>query len=710
MKKIITAFLATFIAFNVLHAQSSKELFMPKEIKKAYENGTRSYDGKPGKNYFQNRTDYKIKAEFNPETRILTGEEVINFQNNSTENLSILYIKLYQDLFKKGSARDWDIGPEDIHDGVEIKSLIVNGKTIDVNSNKIRHNATIMRITLDNKILAGSKNKIEIKWSLIIPGKVTIRMGTYDSTNFMIAYWYPKISVFDDISGWNTTPHTGNCEFYNDYGDFDVEITVPAEYTVWSSGLLQNSKEIFTDKYLKLINKAAVSDEIIHVIAKGDRVKNDIMRKSTKHTWKFKAEYMPDFAFAMSNKYLWDATSVKVGNKRVLVHAVYNENSRDFHEVADISRKSIDYFSTKTPAIPYPYPQLVAFNGSGGMEFPGMINDGDSRDRNGTIFVTAHEIGHSYYPFYVGTNERKYAWVDEGLISFFPRKVVAEYTHDKDYKLFSDIVNRYNYSAGSFVEIPLMVSSENTGQAYRYQAYSRSAIAFYALHELLGSDKFNEGLQEYTKRWNGKHPTPYDFFFTFNEIAGEDLAWFWKPWFFEMGYPDLALGKISEKSKTTEIIVEKRGSFPVQINLKVIYKDGTEKEFKKPANIWKNGAKSYSFEVPKGEFQEIILDNTLTPDAYGNNNVWTAPHSIDKKIMQSYVGKYGPRNITYENGKLFYQRDGNAKMEMIAINDDYFRFHEIGYFRLRVIKEKGKVIALEGNYSDGHKDRNEKDE
>jgi len=566
-----------------------------------------------------------------------------------------------------------------------------------------------MAVILEDKIKAGSKNSIEIKWSLIIPGTVPVRMGTYDSTNFMIAYWYPKVSVFDDISGWNTTPHTGRCEYYNDYGDFDVEITVPAEYTVLSSGLLQNNKEIFTDKYLKLINKAAVSDEIIHVIAKGDRAKNDITKKTTKHTWKFKAEYMPDFAFAVSNKYLWDATSVKVGKKRVLVHAVYNENSKDFHEVAEISRNSIDYFSTKTPAIPYPYPQLVAFNGSGGMEFPGMINDGDARDRNGTIFVTSHEIGHSYYPFYVGTNERKYAWVDEGLISFFPRKVIAEYTNDKDYKPFGEIVNGYNYSAGSSVEIPLMVSSENTGLAYRYQAYSRSAVAFYTLHELLGSDKFNEGLQEYTKRWNGKHPTPYDLFFTFNEIVGEDLAWFWKPWFFELGYPDLALGKVSEKSKTTEIIIEKRGSFPVQINLKVIYRDGTEKEFKKPASIWKNGAKSYSLEVPKGEFQEIVLDNAFTPDAFSENNTWTAPHLIDKKTMQSYIGKYGPRNITFENGKLFYQRDGGAKMEMIAINDNYFRFNEIGYFRLRVIKEKGEVIAVEGEYSDGRKDRNERD-
>ncbi len=708
MKKLVSTVITLLLIFSMAYAQNSKDLYMPKDIKKAYEKGTRSYDGKPGKNYFQNKTDYKIKAEFTPETRILTGEEIINFQNNSPNNLSVLYIKLYQNLFKKGSARDWDIGFVDIHDGVKIKSLIVNGKKIDVNSKSVNVNSTLMRVRLSEKILPKSKNKIEIKWSLVIPGTVKIRMGAYNKTNFMISYWYPKISVYDDVSGWNVIPHKGNCEYYNDYGDFDVEITVPSIYTVWSSGLLQNPKEIYTKKYLKRIEKAAVSNEIIHVIAKGDREKSDITKKAEKHTWKFKATYMPDFAFALSNKYLWDATSVKVGNKRVLVHAVYKENSKDFHEVADISRKSIDYFSNKTPGIPYPYPQLVAFNGGGGMEFPGMINDGDARNRNRTINLTAHEIGHSYYPFYVGTNEQRYAWVDEGLITFFPKKIVGKYTNDKNYKLFADLVSKYNSTAGTANEIPLMVSSTNTGQAYRYHAYIRSSTAFYTLHELIGAEKFNKGLQEYTKRWNGKHPTPYDLFFTFNEIAGEDLAWFWKPWFFDLGYADLAIKKVNIKKKTSEIIIEKKGHFPVQINLKVIFKDGSTKKFSKPASIWKDGKKTFRFEIKKPDIKEVLLNNLLAPDAYGEDNVWTALHNISKKTMKSYVGKYGARNIILNNGELYYYRKGGSKMKMIAVDDIFFRFKELSYFRLKIIKKDEKVIAVEGYYNDGRKARNKK--
>jgi hypothetical protein len=619
MKRFIASLVFLTILFSI-HAQSTKELFMPKEIKKAYEDGTRAYDGKPGTNYFQNTTDYQIKAEFNPETRTITGSETITYKNNSKDSLSHIYIKLYQDLFKKGSARNWDLGPVDIHDGVLIKSLKINNSEIALNSIYIRRNATNMRVNLPEKILPKSITKIEIDWEVIIPGTIPVRMGTYHGTNFMIAYWYPKMAVYDDIRGWNSVPHTGSCEYYNEFGDFEVEITVPKEYNVWSSGLLQNAKEIYSKKYLDKMEKAANSDEIIRVITKEGRLENKITKDAEKHTYKFKARNLPDFAFAVSNSYLWDATSVKVGNNRVLVHAVYYENSKDFHEVADLSRKIIDYFSTECPAIEFPYPQMVAFNGSGGMEFPGMVNDGDASNRDGTIYLTAHEIGHTYFPFYTGLNEQRYAWMDEGLISFLPQKVVAEYTDDKSYVPFKSTVSSYNYYAGTEIEIPLMVSSINTGLAYRYHAYSRSSTAFYMLYELIGEEKFNKGLQEFAKRWESKHPTPYDFFFTFNEIAGEDLGWFWKPWFFELGCADLALENVSEKKGKKAVKVLNKGGFPVPIKLKVVYKNGTENVIERPISAWKNEAKSIVIPLPEGKISYVVLDSEMVPDAFSENN------------------------------------------------------------------------------------------
>ena len=619
MKRFYLSVISLSILFFVT-AQNTNELFMPKELKRAYENGTRSYDGKPGKNYFQNSTDYLIKAEFNPKKRTITGSETITYKNNSKDSLKHIYIKLYQDLFKKGSARNWDIGPIDIHDGVVIKSLKINAKEIDLTSKIVNRRATMMRIDLPEKANPQSVTKIEIGWELIISGVIPIRMGTYHGTNFMVAYWYPKMAVYDDIRGWNSIPHTGNCEYYNEFGNFDVEITVPEEYNIWSSGLLQNAKEIYTNTYLNRIEKAAKTNEVIKVITKEDRTENKITKDAEKHTYKFKAKNIPDFAFAVSDSYLWDATSVKVGNKRVFVHAVYHEKSKDFHEVADISSKIINYFSTECPAIEFPYPQIVAFNGSGGMEFPGMINDGDSKDKTSTINLTAHEIGHTYFPFYTGLNEQRYAWMDEGLISFFPRKVASRYTDDESYVPFKGTVKGYNYYAGTEIEVPLMVSSTSTGQSYRYHAYTRSSTAFYILHELIGEDKFNKGLQLFTKRWAGKHPTPYDFFFTFNEVAGEDLGWFWKPWFFELGYADLTLGSLKKADGKQTIEVINKGGFPVHIKLKVVLEDGSEKIIKKTANVWKKQSKSIIIELPEVKIKSLELDSELTPDVYPENN------------------------------------------------------------------------------------------
>ncbi len=397
MKTTILQILIVTIAVIPGFAQNTKDLYMPREFQQAYNNGTRSHEGIPGKNYFQNKTDYNITAEFFPETKSLIGSEIITYKNNSHDSLSYIYINLYQNRFKKGEARDANIDPKNIHNGVEIKSIKINGAQID--SSSLTFYSTILVFLVPNKIPPNSETKIEIEWKQRMPVTGMFRIGTYDESNFFVGYWYPKMNVYDDVVGWNKFGHTGNAEFYYDYGDFDVEITVPSEYNVWSSGLLQNTNEIFRDKYIERINEASLSDEVIQVISKEDRSKNKITKAGVKHTWKFKAEHLPDFAFAVSNKYLWDATSVKIGNKRVLVNAVYNAKAKNFHTVAEISRNTIEYFSNTAPAIPYPYPQLTAFNGEkNGTEFPGIINDQDESSTMGTMFLTTHEIAHTYFP------------------------------------------------------------------------------------------------------------------------------------------------------------------------------------------------------------------------------------------------------------------------------------------------------------------------
>jgi hypothetical protein len=620
MRKLSTALIifSIFLTTQFANAQTTQDLFTNKAFKNALKNQTRSITGEPGANYWQNRVDYKIKASFNVEERMISGTELINYMNNSPDTLKQLYFDLIQDLFKKGSARDWDLGAVDIHDGVKIKRLRIDNEDYEIAT--LYRNASKMVVRLKKYFNPKSQHKIEVQWEVILPGTRTVRMGTYNKTNFMVGYWFPKLAVYDDLWGWAREPHTGNCEYYNEFGDYEVEIMVPKGYMLWSTGLLQNEESIFQKDILKRIEKSTQSDQVIAITTVEDIEKGKVLLKGDSLLWRFKAEAVPDFAFAMSKSYIWDATSVVSGNRRVRINAVYKLASEDFHTVADVAHKSIEFFTNESPKISFPYPQITIFNGAGGMEYPGMVNDGDSRDYTSTLFVTSHEIGHSYFPFNTGLNEQLYAWMDEGLITFFPRKIVAKYTDDSAYVVFADLIKSYNKYAGSIWEIPLMIPSTNTGFAYRYQAYSRSSVAFYTLSEYLGADTFDLALQEFSRRWEQKHPTPYDFFNTFNKVAGEDLAWFWKPWFFELAYADLAL----EVENDHLFTIKNKGGFPVPIHLTIYLKNGKTETMDFPASIWKNGKKTFSvdFTDKNYTFKKLVLDTKLTPDAFVEDNVW----------------------------------------------------------------------------------------
>jgi len=619
MKNLFTIILITI--FAGIYAQKSTELYMPKEIKKAIKNKTRNYEGTPGKNYFVNKTDYKIKVNFNPETREVKGNEVITYTNNSADSLELLYLNVYMDLFKKGNVRDWSMGDVDLTDGVKITKVKINNNEIKIENNTVRTHSAMLTIKPEKSLLPKSKNTIEIEWNFTYQGTITVRGGQYGDKNFLLSYWYPKMAVYDDIFGWNRRGHTGAQEFYNDFGNYDVEFTVPAEYSVWSTAILQNTEEIYTQKYIDRITESKKSDKIIHIITVEDRAKNDILKKAKNRVWKFKSENTPDIAFGISKTFIWDATSVMSGDRRIWVNTAYKENSADFKDVAEIAKNAIKFFTNEMPGIPYPYPQFTAFNGGGGMEFPGMVNDGDNYDYNGTLYLTAHEMGHSYFPFYTGLNEQKYAWMDEGLITFFPQLFVKKFTKDTNYVFFKRSTKSYNSLSNTMLDVPLMVISDNlSAQAYRFNAYTRSSTAFYVLYRYIGKQKFAEALQLFAKRWNGKHPTPYDFFFTFNKVANEDLAWFWKPWFFEMGSADLSLGKLETTKEKTFINIVNKSGFPVAIDLSVTYSDGTEKHYTEKSNVWKS-ANNFKIKLDNNKIKSIVLNSETTPDSDSENNV-----------------------------------------------------------------------------------------
>jgi len=615
---IVIIVCSIFLSIQFVNAQTTEDLFTNKAFKKALINQTRSRTGKVGANYWQNRVDYKIKASFNVEQRMINGIESITYANNSPDTIKRIYFDLIQDLFKKGVARDWDLGKVDLHEGVQIISMKIDG--VDYDPKGFNHNSSKMQVFLKTYFPPRSVHNIVVGWEVILPGTRTVRMGTYNKTNFMVAYWFPKLAVYDDLWGWAREPHVGNCEYYNEFGDYEVEIMAPRGYILWSTGELQNQESVFQTEIRKRIQSASKSDKVISITTIEDIEKGKVLVEGDSLVWKFKAEAVPDFAFAMSKSYIWDATSVASGGRRVMINAVYKSTSNDFHTVADVAHKSIEFFTNESPKIEFPYPQITIFNGAGGMEFPGMVNDGDSRDYTGTLYVTSHEIGHSYFPFNTGLNEQLYAWMDEGLITFLPRKIVGKYTNDSSYVAFADIIKSYNKYAGSIREMPLMIPSTNTGFAYRYQAYSRSSVAFYTLSEYLSADTFDLALQEFSRRWEHKHPTPYDFFNTFNEVAEEDLAWFWKPWFFELAYADLAL----EVDNNRVFSIVNKGGLPVPVHLTITLENGKIETMNLPASTWKNGNRTFmvSFTEKEFAFKKLELDTKLTPDAFVEDNVW----------------------------------------------------------------------------------------
>lgn len=611
------------VLFTVLSAQD--ELYMPLDIKKAYETGTRSYDGQPGENYWQNRADYEIEVRLDPKIQLIKGEETISYSNNSPDSLKGIVLRFYQDIYQIGNMRDFQLDSADIHAGTSIFYVKLDGEEIDLSkeNKSIRKRGTNMVLKLTDPLPPDNDLEVEIGWQVQLPAIDRIRMGAYGDSAFFIAYWYPQIAVYDDIDGWDNYSYTGTQEFYNEFGDFDVKISVPGDFIVWATGILQNGEDVLGNEFYKRYQQAFISDEIIHIVAVDDYENRSITKENDSNTWHFKAAYVPDFAFAASNCYLWDATSLIVDDKsgrRVMVDAAFRKNSEDFYEVAQIGKETVEYLSYKLPGVPFPYPKMTVFNGSGGMEFPMMVNDGTTFSRSRTVGLTSHEITHTYFPFYMGTNEKKYAWMDEGWAVMLPFEFQNKSTEGYD-QIIREI-KRFESVAGREIDLSLMIPSVSLrGLSYRIHAYGRPAIAYVMLEDLMGKENFRKALIEFINRWNGKHPIPYDFFFTINEVQGSSLNWFWKPWFFERGYPDLSIKSVVPDRKGSKIVIERVGQMPVRVEVKFYFKDGTEKVVSRTAEVWKNGVTEITLDIEHSvEIERIELGDDHIPDIDKSNN------------------------------------------------------------------------------------------
>lgn len=624
MKKVKFVSMVLLLAAISSYCTAQERIIIPKAVTKAYGKMTRQEDGNPGKKYWQNRAVYNIRVNVDVKGKIIRGQESINYENNSPDSLSKIVVRLYQDIFKKGANRNSivNINPSDINEGVRINDLRVAGESVSpVNSPRINRSGTIMTVKLTKKLAPGEKAELVIGWEFDFPANTLIRMGTIDSSSLFVGQWYPQIAVYDDVYGWDTRSYNGMAEFYNDFSDFTVEVSVPDGFMVWATGELQNMAEVLHPQYCDLYNKAIQSEKVTNVITEKDLEKGEITTGI--NIWKFKAENVSDFAFGLSDHYLWDVCSVEVDKKnkrRTVVGVAYSPKSPNYSKVAAIARESVRSLSLDSPGVPYPFPYITVYNGDFGMEYPMITNVGAETDYGMTVYANSHEIAHAYFPFYVGTNETKNGWIDEGLTVYLPEKLQSDLEPTLDIKIH----NTKSFSAYSGMEDePALITPTFylDPKVYFYLNYAKTEQALRMLEIELGSGTFRKCLLQFMERWKYKHPTPYDYFNTFNDVSGRDLDWFWLAWYYRQGgIPDLSIKSASIKKGKMNIVVENKGTLPMPVLISIYDNKGLVTTIFRPAILWKDHNEILiSVKNPEG-ITRIVLGNEMIADANDSDN------------------------------------------------------------------------------------------
>lgn len=624
MKRIL--FFLTACAFLFSSAQA-QQLYQPRNIKQAYKKGTRSPDGTPGKNYWQNTGDYTINITATPPDRTIRGSEQITYFNNSPDSLKTLVIDLFQNNHKPTAPRNSGTSPDYLTPGVHIDSLAINGQRHLWKGG--RRAATWSPLQLPDPLAPGDSVQLSIGWHYKV-SKRPGREGQIDSTTYYLAYFYPRVAVYDDYQGWDTIEFTGRQEFYSDFNDYTVHLTVPKNFIVWGTGTLENPQKVLQQDALNRFQRSKSSDKTIQIGSYKQVMSGEITAQNDRNTWTFRSGNIPDVAFGLSDHYDWDAASVLVDdqtNRRASVQAAYNDTSADFHQMVQYARNALDFYSHQWPEVAYPYPKTTEFQGGAGMEYPMMVNDASYSDPRFARFVAEHEIAHTYFPFYMGIDESRYAFMDEGWATTLEYLIgIHDVGKESATKLFKRFrVNRWIHNPSPLSDLPIITPADMlTDPAYGDNAYGKAALGYLAMKDLLGDTLFKKCLHTYMDRWHGKHPSPWDFFYSFNDASGRDLNWFWKSWYFDNSYIDLAIKNVEKAGNEYSVTLQNIGGMPAPVNLDISYKDGSSDVRHQTPDIWKENLDQTTVTVKTDkDIQSIELDGGIWMDADTSNNKWT---------------------------------------------------------------------------------------
>jgi hypothetical protein len=615
-------------------------VFETQGFRRAVERGTRTRTGASGARYWQQYARYQLEAELDPVANRLTGHGTIHYTNNSPDTLRSLYLHLYQNLFRQDAIR---VDEVPITGGMQLSRVAVAGRVLAEGLRSPRDtgyvvNGTVMMIRPASAVLPGQAVDLEFSWSFTVPPDGAPR-GGQDAQVWFISYWYPQMCVYDDVNGWQTDPYMGRAEFYMGYADYDVALTVPEGWLIGSTGQLANPEEVLSQQTQSRLAAARTTHEITHVVTEADRGAGRATARGTngKLTWRFRASNIRDVDWGASDRYVWDATIAEVGDAtgdgRPDTAMAYTFRRPEKTGWAADGNASVQYAVEFLSRFlwPYPWPVMTSMDGvrsCSGMEYPMITCIGGGMGN--TVFgVTLHETGHMWFPMMVGSDETRHGWQDEGLTTYntdigsWERQPAARRAADPN------AGNKLGYIgfARTGQEVDLMREGDLypiNSSAYGVASYPKMATNLASLRAVLGDSVFLRAYREYGRRWIYKHPTPYDFFNTFNDVSGRDLSWFWRTWFYETWTLDQAIGEVRPDGNDLVVAIEDRGLAPMPVRLAVTRQDGSVERLDVPVEAWLSGSRHASVRVARGaSVTRIEIDpEALFPDVDRSNQAW----------------------------------------------------------------------------------------
>ncbi len=603
----------------------------------------RAGSGAPGPRYWQNRADYQIGVTLDEAQKTISGEVTITYKNNSPESLNYLWLQLDQNAFadtsratKTTPITGGRFGNQGFAGGVSLKSVQIEQGKNKCAAVPYTVTDTRMQIRLSEPVKPGGDVvKVKIAYSFAIPEYGSDRMGQLtrkDGIIYEIAQWYPRMCVYDDVQGWNVLPYLGAGEFYLDYGDYEYAVTVPWDHIVTGSGELLNPNDVLTSEEVKRLAQASRSDKTVII-----RGKNEVTNANTRPkqsgtlTWRFRCQNTRDVAWASSKAFVWDAARINLpSGKTALAQSVYPAESAtddSWNRSTEYVKGCIEFYSKYLYEYSYPVATNVA-GVVGGMEYPGIVFC-DHKDKKGSLWnVTDHEFGHNWFPMIVGSNERKFPWMDEGFNTFINTLSTANFNngeYNNERGTMHDVAPALFYPSEPIMTIPDVQQPRALG----ILAYYKPGMGLKLLREsILGPERFDYAFKKYVDRWAFKHPMPQDFFRSMENAAGEDLGWFWRGWFYETWKLDQAVKEVryvdGSASKGALISIENLDRLAMPVTVEVTEENGKKGRVNLPVEIWQRGA-TWTFRYDStSPVKSVVLDpDEKLPDVNEKNNTWT---------------------------------------------------------------------------------------